>query len=66
MPNIQIRAVISSVKHPAFQPSSASDLGFCDAAIIKVNWPFVFNDFVRKVKLPPHDYRPKGITLNKA
>jgi hypothetical protein len=54
---------LASVKHPAYQPQSTSVLEFCDAAIIKVDLPFIFNDFVKKVKLPPHDYRPKGKAL---
>jgi len=62
-PNIQIRAIASSVKHPNYQPPSASDAAFCDAGIIKVDKPFIFNQFVRKIKLPPFDHDPPGITL---
>jgi hypothetical protein len=47
--------------HPAYQLNTADDVPFCDAAVIKVDRPFIFNHFVRKVKLPPHDYEPKGI-----
>jgi len=58
--NIQIRSIADGVMHPAYQPPSASALGFCDAAIITVDRPFIFNDFVKKIKLPPHEYDPKG------
>jgi hypothetical protein len=64
-PDIQIRAILRSVVHPAYQRSTRMDAPFCDAAVIKVDRPFIFNDYVRKVNLPPHDNDPKGITLEK-
>ena len=57
-PNIQIRSIIERVVHPAYQPISKSDVSFCDAAILKVDRPFILNDFVRKVKLPAYNYDP--------
>jgi hypothetical protein len=50
--------------HPSYQPTSVSDIGFCDAPIIKVDRPFIFNAFVEKIKLPPHEYDPRGIPFN--
>ena len=59
-PNIQIRPIIERVVHPAYQPISKSDVPFFDAAILKVDRPFILNAFVRKVKLPPYNYDPPG------
>jgi hypothetical protein len=64
-PDIQIRAIFRSALHPAYQPSTANDVPFCDAAVIKVDRPFLFNEYVRRVNLPPHENDPKGITFNK-
>jgi hypothetical protein len=47
--------------HPAYRPDSRITVAFCDAAIIRVDRPFIFNEFVKKVKLPPHGYDPAGI-----
>ena len=58
---IQKRQIILRVQHPAYRPDNAVDIEFCDAAILKVDRPFTFNQFVRKIKLPPHGYDPKGI-----
>ena len=62
-PNIQIRSIADGVVHPDYHPTSASDAAFCDAAIIKVDRPFIFNAAVKKIKLPPHDHDPKGINF---
>ncbi len=59
-PNIQICSILERVVHPAYQPISKSDVSFCDAAILKVDRPFILNAFVRKVKLPPFNYDPPG------
>jgi hypothetical protein len=59
-PNIQIRSIIDRVVHPAYQPISINEVYFCDAAILKVDRPFILNAFVRKVNLPPYDFDPPG------
>jgi hypothetical protein len=59
-PNIQIRSIIEIVLHPAFQRATRFDLPVCDAAILKVDRSFNFNEFVRKINLPPYGYDPPG------
>jgi len=49
--------------HPAYQPISTTNAAFCDAAIIKVDQPFIFHEFVQKINLPPPGYDPRGTTL---
>ncbi len=58
--NRQIRSIIERIEHPAYQRFTKFDVSFCDAAILKVDEPFIFNAFVKKVDLPPFDYDPPG------